>query len=78
MEVWVEDVDYLRILEEGNFINFVVMVIRKPDQLSVVKTSDLRLKVSYVRNWSKHSELQCTDPHMQDVCMRVCVVCFYK
>ncbi len=46
MELWVEDVDYLRILEDGNFIDFVVMVLHKTDKLSVVKTNILRLKVS--------------------------------
>ncbi len=46
IEVWIEDIDYMRILEEGNFINFVVMVLHKPEKLSVVKTSGLRLKAS--------------------------------
>ena len=41
-----EDVDYLRILEGGNFINFVAMVIHKADKLSVVKTNNFRLKAS--------------------------------
>lgn len=44
--MWVEDLDYLRVLEGGNFINFVVMVLNKADKLSVVKTSNFRLKVT--------------------------------
>ena len=40
-----EDVDYLRILEGGNFINFVAMVVHKADKLSVLKTINFRLKV---------------------------------
>ncbi len=46
--MWVEDSDYLRILEGGNFINFVAMVVHKADKLSVVKTNNFRLKVSGV------------------------------
>ena len=46
LELWVQEVDYLRILEGGNLINFVAMAVDKGDKLSVVKTDTLRLKVS--------------------------------
>ena len=45
VEMWIEVNDYLRILEGGNFINFVAMVVQSADKLSVVKTKNYRLKV---------------------------------
>ena len=37
--------DYLRILEGGNFINFVAMALVPEEKLSVVQTYDFRLTV---------------------------------
>ena len=42
----IDDVDYLRILEGGNFIHFVAIVYDAADKLSVVKTANYRLRVS--------------------------------
>lgn len=45
----VNAVDYLRILESGNFMNFIALVLHRTpdpkDNLSVVTTETLRLKV---------------------------------
>lgn len=41
----VDDVDYLRILEGGNFIHFVAIAYSGKDKLSVVKTANYRLRV---------------------------------
>ena len=37
--------DYLRILESGNFINFVAMALCPDEKLSVMQIDDVRLKV---------------------------------
>ena len=42
----IDDVDYVRILEGGNFIHFVAIVYDATDKLSVVKTANYRLRVS--------------------------------
>ena len=46
IELEIEDVDYLRILEGGNFIHFVAIAYNAADKLSVVKTANYRLRVS--------------------------------
>ena len=57
LELWVQEVDYLRILEGGNLINFVAMAVDKGDKLSVVKTDTLRLKVSKMLHIEQNSIL---------------------
>lgn len=42
--------DYLRILEGGNFINFVAMALVPAEKLSVVRSSELRLKVRKIQS----------------------------
>ena len=44
-ELLVDAVDYLRILEAGNFMTFVAMVVHTADKISVVKQQNIRLKV---------------------------------
>lgn len=44
-EMFVSDWDYLRILHEGNFINFVCMVLDEEKKMSVLATEDFRLRV---------------------------------
>ncbi len=48
LELVIQDTDYLQILEEGNFINFVCMALCQDNKTSVVKTESLRLKVIIV------------------------------
>ena len=49
VEMWMEPVDYLRILEGGNFMNFVAMVlVPSEEKLSLVKTNEFRLKVDII------------------------------
>lgn len=43
--MFVSDWDYLQILHEGNFIQFVCMVLDEGEKLSVLTTEDYRLKV---------------------------------
>ena len=40
-----EDLDYLRILEGGNFISFTCMASDEDDKKAVIDTDTLRLKV---------------------------------
>jgi len=44
----VSDHDYLRLLQGGNFINFVCMVLDRKDKKSVVASETFRLKVGYL------------------------------
>ena len=41
----VYDWDYLRIIQGGNFINFVCIVLDKANKQSVIATENFRLKV---------------------------------
>ena len=43
--MWVQAVDYLRILEGGNFVHFVAMARVPGDNVSLITTSEFRFKV---------------------------------
>ena len=43
--MWVQPVDYLRILEGGYFLHFVAMAVVPADMISLVTTSGFRFKV---------------------------------
>ena len=43
--MWIQAVDYLRILEGGNFVHFVAMARVPGDNVSLVTTSEFRFKV---------------------------------
>ena len=43
--MWVQPVDYLRILEGGYFLHFVAMAMVPADMISLVTTSGFRFKV---------------------------------
>ena len=46
-EMFVSDLDYIRILHEGNFISFVCLVLDTDDEkTSTITTEEIRLKVS--------------------------------
>jgi len=42
----VKDVDYLRILQGGNFMTFTCLAMDEEDKKSVVGTDNFRLKVA--------------------------------
>ena len=61
IDLEIEDVDYLRILEGGNFIHFVAIVYDTAEKLSVVKTANYRLRVSSSQGPPKYCMIRDVD-----------------